>query len=221
MTLEPHNPLDLETMLRSPAPRPDHERVVGRDAITSFAVGSILAAVASYAPHVRFVFSYLVVLVHEMGHALAGWLFGYPSLPAFDFAYGGGVTMHGEQSMAIVCAWAGLLLWLAWRHWSNPRARFAWGAVVVVYLLLSSTGAHDGVLNAAGHGTELVIAVVFMVRAIAGVAVVHAIERPLYAACGLFIVLESVRFGYGLATDEATRWLYEQAKGGGHWMDFW
>ena len=41
-------------------------------------------------------------LVHEMGHAIFGWLFGYPSFPAFDVIWGGGVTIHTGRSHCFV-----------------------------------------------------------------------------------------------------------------------
>ena len=45
---------------------------------------------------------YFVVLAHELGHTLAGWAFGRPSLPAFDFVYGGGVTATMDASKALL-----------------------------------------------------------------------------------------------------------------------
>ena len=56
--------------------------------------------------------------------------------------------------------------------------------------------------------------------ALSGSAVVHAAERPLYAACGFFIVFSDTAFAYRLMTSPGQRRLYEAAKGGGHWMDF-
>ena len=55
-------------------------------------IGFGLAVCTQIFSFLEMLVGYFVVLVHEMGHAIAGWLFGYPSLPAFDFTYGGGVT---------------------------------------------------------------------------------------------------------------------------------
>ena len=55
----------------------------------AFAIGLGLAVLTELWPLLRSLIGYFVVLVHELGHAASGWLFGYPSLPAFDFTYGG------------------------------------------------------------------------------------------------------------------------------------
>lgn len=48
----------------------------------------IAALVVSRVPFLKYLFSFFAILVHEMGYAFAGWLFGYPSIPSFDFFYG-------------------------------------------------------------------------------------------------------------------------------------
>ncbi|MCP5050706.1 MAG: hypothetical protein GY940_26320, partial [bacterium] len=65
-----------------------------RDAWKAMGIGAVITAVILYFPFLSFVFRYMITLVHEIGHAVFGWFFGYPSVPAFDFAYGGGITMH-------------------------------------------------------------------------------------------------------------------------------
>ena len=71
-----------------------------------------------------------------------------------------------------------------------------------------------------GHGTELLIAGIFFYRALSGAAVVHSVERPLYAAIAFFIVFSDINFSYRLMTSPFARAEYADAKGGGHWMDF-
>ena len=43
-----------------------------------------------------YVFNFLAVLVHEIGHAACAWLMGMPSIPAVSPA-GGGVTIWQAQ----------------------------------------------------------------------------------------------------------------------------
>ncbi|PRQ01297.1 hypothetical protein [Enhygromyxa salina] len=193
---------------------------VERQGWVSMGIGAGLALVASALPQLRFIFGYLTILVHEMGHALTAWLFGYPAIPTFDFTYGGGITLQGARVWPLLLLPLGLLAWMGWQHRANPRARWAWTIVGVSFTLLAISPAHRHLMVLMGHGTELVIATVFIYRALSGSAIKLAAERPLYAACGLFIVFESLRFGYGLMTSEELRYMYEQAKGGGHWMDF-
>jgi membrane-associated protease RseP (regulator of RpoE activity) len=193
---------------------------VERQGWVSLGVGAGLALLASALPQLRFIFSYLTILVHEMGHALTAWLFGYPAIPTFDFAYGGGITLQGDRIWPLLLVPLGLLAWMGWQHRANPRAKWAWSIAAVSFLVLALSPAHRHLMVLMGHGTELIIATVFIYRALSGSAIKVPAERPLYAACGLFIVFESLRFGYGLMTSEELRYMYEQAKGGGHWMDF-
>ena len=81
----------------------------------------------------------LTSLAHEIGHALVAWLLGRPSVPAFDFKYGGGVAMIGERNQLLLWAYAAALAALSgasaaicappprsWRSaWSLPRLRSA------------------------------------------------------------------------------------------------
>ena len=93
---------------------------------------------------------------------------------------------------------------------------FAW----MIHAILAFTSAHQVVILFMGHGTELAIAGIFFYRALSGSAVIHSIERPFYAAIAFFIVLSNLSFAYGFITSPLARIAYEDAKGGGHWMDF-
>ena len=192
---------------------------VEKDARKALAIGAGVALVVSLVPLLRFIFSYLLVLVHEMGHTVSNWVFGYGAIPALDFMYGGGVTIYGERSRLLFSLPIAGLALLIWRVREQPRLR--WGVVGLagVYLVLALSPAHRHLITAMGHGTELIIAGVFIYRSISG-AIRVEIERPLYAACGLFIVFECLRFAAGLMRSASARRAYENAKGGGHWMDF-
>ncbi len=186
----------------------------------AFVRGGVAAAVASLVPFTRFVFGYLVVLVHELGHAVAGWAFGYPSIPAFDFMYGGGVTIHPGRSAGLLvllaCGWIALAVWVR----ENRRLLFAVSGGAAIWALLAATPAHEIVEIAMGHGAELAVAGIFLHRAGTGNACRIAAERPLYAFCGVLMLLHDLRFAGGLLASPLARDLYEDAKGGGHGMDF-
>lgn len=183
-------------------------------------LGLGLALLTEYFSFLRVLVGYFVVLVHELGHTLVGWLFGYPSIPAFDFAYGGGVTSHTEQSAFLLMFVYGLLAFLLWAFRGN-RVSFALVAAASAgYTLLLVTDGADIVMIAMGHGAELVFAALFIHRAVSGRACEHAAERPLYAWIGFHIVFHDLRFARGLIVSSFQREMYEGAKGGGHWMDF-
>jgi hypothetical protein len=191
-----------------------------REALKSLAIGLGLAVGILLVPFLRFVLGYLTILVHELGHAVAGWLFGYPSIPAFDFRYGGGVTGHESRQLPIVIAVLGALGYAIWYCRRHRLAAAIAGAATALYALAAFTPLHQALITFMGHGSELVFAGIFLYRAISGSAIKHAVERPLYAMVGFFIVLSDMRFAWGLIHDAGARAAYEEAKGGGHWMDF-
>jgi len=171
-------------------------------------------------PFIEYLFAFIRVPVHEFGHALAGWFYGYPSIPAFDFEYGGGVTVYNDRSTSIAWSVGIVILGAA----ALLRKQFAWVilcAVLFVFLLATGlTETHEMVMSYMGHGTELIFAGIFFYRAFAGSAIKVAAERPLYAFIAWLIWLENLRFAWKLIQDAAERVMYEEAKGGGHWMDF-
>ena len=182
--------------------------------------GLVLALVFLFVPFLGFVLGYLGILVHELGHAATGWLFGYPSIPAFDFVYGGGVTSHESRKMLIVVIVLAALAYGLWRLRGRPRGLIAAGVCAALYVLFAFTWLHDALITFMGHGAELIFAGIFLYRAISGSAIRVAAERPLYAFVGFFLVLHDLRFSWRLIHDAAERWAYQEAKGGGHWMDF-
>jgi hypothetical protein len=195
-------------------------RELDRDGLKALGVGLAIAIPVFLVPFLNFVFAYLVVLIHEFGHAVAGWIFGYPSLPAFDFSYGGGATLHGERQVGLV-----VLVYLAavGAGWLLRRSRLAvasLAAVVAIYSVLAWTPAHEALMLFMGHGAELLFAGLFLYRAMSGSGVRVPAERPAYAFAGWFILLFDLRFALRLFARPAERALYEDAKGGGHWMDF-
>jgi len=186
----------------------------------AFGAGLLLAVLTEVVPFLRVLVGYFVVLVHELGHALAGWLFGYPSIPAFDFTYGGGVTLHQGRAVAIVLAVYVVFAVLAFVFRRNPATLVVVGATTALYSVLLATGTADVFIIAMGHGGELFFAWLFLHRALSGRACHHAAERAAYAWIGFHVVFHDLRFAWGLATNAFQREMYAGAKGGGHWMDF-
>lgn len=195
----------------SKAPRPVWEVL---------AIGALLTAAAWFFPFARYVFQAFLTLVHELGHAAAGWIFGYPSIPAFDFTYGGGVTIHQDRSQWLLGLAYLLLFGALFRLRQRPRAFWWTAAALVCYALLAHTAAHDLLIVAMGHGFELLFAGIFLYRAISGRGCIYAAERPLYAFVSFFILLSDLYFAHRLHNSPTFRSEYRSAKGGGDWMDF-
>ncbi len=164
-------------------------------------------------------FSYLSVLVHELGHAACAWAFGYPSIPSFDFFHGGGVTAIGDRRIGllvlIVLVWA----FLFHRYRSHGAGRIGLGVIAALYGVVGLTGLHRHLIACAGHGAELLLAGVFLYRAFNGSGLRVPAERPLYAFLGLFVLIRAAHFAFGLATSPLERDIYVELKGGME-MDF-
>lgn len=183
-------------------------------------LGALVAALVLSVPALEVAFGGLMIVIHELGHAAVGWLFAYPSLPAFDLRYGGGVTRHMAPSGALQVAVYAALLAALWLLRRNPGGRLAAAGALVGYALAAHTSLHRVLMLAAGHGAELALAGVFLYRALTGAAVLHPQERPLYAGVGFYMLFYDLRFAARLLTSAEARLRYQQAKGGGHWMDF-
>lgn len=188
----------------------------------ALAVGAV-AGLALYAlPLTRFLLQYLATLVHELGHAAVGWSFGYPSIPAFDFMYGGGVTMLDQRNTGVlIFVYAGFaaLGWWLWKRGAQVALAIL-ALFVAVYSMAAFTPAHEALFLVAGHAAELLFAGIFLYRALSGSACRTPGERPLYGAVATFLLLHAAGFAWRLMTDAAFRVEYEEAKGGGRWMDF-
>ncbi|MCH8082904.1 MAG: hypothetical protein IH885_01590 [Myxococcales bacterium] len=188
--------------------------------ILSMLIGSALALWTLNSPFLYTLSNMMKTLVHELGHTFAGWGFGIPSVPAFDFSYGGGVTIHQDPSAFVLALIYAALAYLLFLYRRNPRSLALIGMIGGAHIALMATGLDEPVTIAMGHGFELLFAGIFFYRALSGFACVHGAERPLYGFLGFLITFDNMRFAYRLIHSHEHRWMYENAKGGGHWMDF-
>ncbi len=177
----------------------------------------LVAAIVVYAvPFTRLVFSALVTLFHEFGHAVAGWLFGHVSLPAFDFVYGGGLTHRGPFRMSIVVAIACGFAYLGWLFRENRKSVMLIAAIGFAWLLIViSPWRRELVMAAAGHLSEFILAGVLFYKALAGVGWRNPdFERPLGAFVAFFVQIHSTLFAWRLGHDAEFLAWYRQGKGG-------
>lgn len=208
---------------REPVVRPyviEEERVAdGRIGATEWKVlgfGLAAAIVIYVLPFTRFVFSAIVTLFHELGHAVAGWLFGYPSLPAFDIIYGGGLTHYGQWHLSIVLAIGCGFAWLAWLFRENRRSL----AIVVAFfalwlVIVTREWRREIVMASAGHLAEYILAGIMFYKALAGTGWRSPeLERPLGAFVAFFVQIHSMLFAKRLLGDPSFLDWYRQGKGG-------
>jgi hypothetical protein len=187
--------------------RPMEDGRIGAREAKSLGIG-LGAAILVYAlPFTRFVFSALVTLFHELGHAVAGWLMGYPSIPAFDFVYGGGLTHHGEFKRTIAIAIAIGFAYAAWLFRENRRSVAIIAALFPVWLLfVTREWRREIVFAAAGHAGELILAAIFFYKALSG--------KALEAFVAFFVQIHTMLFAWRLLHDGGFLQWYREGKGG-------
>jgi hypothetical protein len=164
-------------------------------------------------PFGAYAISMLGTLAHEIGHAAMGWLLGCPSLPAFDFSYGGGVTVRGERMDLLLLAYGAAVAAFLWTRRGNRLALGVIGGAAAALGILACSDS-DLPFRAAGHLGELAIAGIFLFRALSGVAVAHAAERWLYALVGWTLLLRAVGLAWGIVHDFDLRDHYLEGKRG-------
>ena len=208
---------------RVPIVRPyviEEERIgdgrIGKSELKVMGFGLVAAIVAYAVPFTRFIFSAIVTLFHEFGHAIVGWLLGYPSLPAFDFVYGGGLTHHGEFHLSIAVAIAGVFAYLAWLFRENKKSVAIVAVLFGIWLFfVTAEWRREIAFASAGHLVEFILAGIFFYKALAGVGWrAPEFERPLGAFVAFFVQIHSTLFAWRLIHDPAFLEWYRQGKGG-------
>jgi hypothetical protein len=177
----------------------------------------LAAAVVVYAiPFTRFVFSALVTLFHEIGHAAMGWLFGHASLPAFDLVYGGGLTHYGVFRRSIVIAVAAAFLYAGWLFRHNKKSVSIVAAMFLVWLfIVAKEWRRETAMASGGHLAEFILAGIMFYKALAGVGWRNPdVERPLGAFIAFFVQIHATLFAWRLTHDAAFMSWYREGKGG-------
>lgn len=153
-------------------------------------------------------------LCHEMGHAAGALLVGRPALPAFDFSFGGGVTMTGERRWWLLALYAVGVVML-WRQAGERRwVRWGVGTATGLVALLVLTGLDEAWFVWMGYGGELIIATVFLHRALTGVAEVYPGERWLYGMVAWGLLGHALGMCWMLLFDPAFQHTYLMGKRG-------
>jgi len=183
-------------------------------ALEAAIAGIFLAFLLLLSKQVTFICSYFIILIHELGHAFTAWSFGYPAIPAFDFLYGGGVTMHLNRVPVFAIAIYAAIGYLFYRYRKNQFTLGVLFGFSSLYTLFAITPLHEILQIGMGHGFELIFAIIFLYRGLSGYACRYSIERPLYAMLAFFTVFRGCNFSWRLIFDLDYRSLYEYGKGG-------
>jgi hypothetical protein len=178
---------------------------------------AFVAAVIVYAiPFTRFVLSAMVTLFHEFGHAVVGWLLGIPSIPAFDFVYGGGFTHQSTFKLPIALAVAAGLGWLLYLNRENRKGLILFSIVALLWLLfVSREWRRELAIGAAGHLAEFVLAGILLYKSITGTGFRNpVVEKPVAAFLAFFVQIHSMLFAWKLLHNPGFLSRYREGKGG-------
>ncbi len=185
-----------------------------KEAYTSLGIGLFLAILISSLQFLSFALSYFIILVHELGHTFAGWLFGYPSIPAFNFVHGGGITLTQTRADSVIIL---IYLALGFLFFYYRKKRFTLGFLAIftlIYSYIAFNNIHQGIITFMGHGFELIFTGIFLYRGFSGYGLRLSLERPLYYMLAFFTFFKDVGFAWNLIYNSEIREIYEDGIGG-------
>jgi len=166
---------------------------------------------------------YMRIFFHELGHCVTFWLFGYPSVPMFDFEYGGGVTYPVMGRLwvlqyGVFAAMAGGLCYLCrtdgffFNDECYPLLVIAI-LLIALHLSVAFNEGHRALIFFMGYGAEIIMAVFCMVRAILKLTLYGVVERYLNMIFGLFVIGSNIALLAGLIYSDIVRDAYSMQKG--------
>lgn len=165
---------------------------------------------------------YMGVLLHEIGHTFARWLFGSPAIPTFDLTHGGGMTYDFPRSMLlqglIYIIFAAGGVWLYRHHYYLQVILLA--VFTALHAALGMTAGHDIFMLYMGHGAEILLGYFCLLRATLSPEFRIGAERVINLVFGFFILGKNIMENILLITDDVHRMVYEEQKGGHGFGDF-
>lgn len=180
-------------------------------------IGFLLALCIYHILWLQAVIYPLITITHELGHALVGWLVGYPALPLFDFEQHEGMTRYGNQNLAVLLSiYLGLAI-LLFRYRHNSLTLSISLGVILTYSIIIFTRLSNVLIVFMGHGAELVLASILLYLAVANRILPL---RLLCATLGYFIVLYDLSFAYKLKYDLSYQLIYAYHSSGNRLGDF-
>lgn len=115
----------------------------------------MLSLICHIVPIVNIAAHSLVTVVHECGHTVAAWLFGYPAIPVFV-----GIqprTIMFERPLLLMVVYLAVLGWWMYRYWQLHHSysyRMLAGVAIYLFFFFSPELTHR-LLGIMGHGGEI------------------------------------------------------------------
>lgn len=154
-------------------------------------------------------FIYITVFFHELGHALFFWIFGYPSLPSFNFQYGGGETYPFARQWLIQIG-----MYLIGAYSLYRAKQIGWPTFLIIpltglFLVLCAVSLTQYwpiiIGTFMGHGTEAIIGAILISRSLFNIWLLNGQERWLNAIIGSHIIFFLIQNMWQIAYDPEMR----------------
>jgi hypothetical protein len=204
----------------APMPIPPRRRAASQvRQLTSTATGALLTglglalALTTLGP-LRVLFRGFLILVHELGHAITYWIFGYPAVPSVNLLHGGGITLALNRLWPLVWLILLGLAYLLYRYRQSTNSVSWLLAITGLYSFCALTLWHQRLIAYMGHGAETLAISVCLYCAMGGYRCRHGGERTIYAMLGFFTWFEDIRFAGGLLWDADLQANYLNGIGG-------
>ncbi len=165
--------------------------------------------------------NYMATFFHEIGHTISMWFFGYPAIPAFDFAHGGGISLAltGQQIPILVIVWG----FLGYSFWLLKGYKDLQIGIILLFLfniVFAFNQYHVAINDFMGAIFECLVAAFFIYRALFNLAPRGDLERFLNAFFGFGMIFQVFVNSYGLLSSSVYRLAYYQQKGSHGFGDF-
>ncbi|MBV5260301.1 hypothetical protein FLX56_17960 [Synechococcus moorigangaii CMS01] len=204
----------LHGPLASPSPQASGRRHLHPGTPNALILGIGLGFLLFLVPPSRFILDVFLTLAHEIGHAIAYWIFGYPAVPSFDFIFGGGITLALNRAPLVFLLLYGSLGYLAWQYRRNRGTLIALAGLALLQLSLILIGWDQIMIIAMGHLFEIGAVFICLYFALGKYFCHVPGEQTLYALLASFSFLENSAFFGRLMASETFRISYRVGKGG-------
>ncbi|MGB2924231.1 MAG: hypothetical protein WBB82_02925 [Limnothrix sp.] len=189
-------------------------RGLNQDTRSALLTGICLTIVLFFIPITHGILNVFLTLVHELGHAAASWIFGFPAVPSFDFRFGGGITLSLPRfEILVILVYAGLVS--AAFFYRRNRPTLIWlGSFAAIHFLLLLSGWDRLAIAAMGHIAEVGVIFICGYFALGKYFCYYGGEQTLYAMLASFSFLNNIQFFSGLVFNSSMRVAYRAGKGG-------
>ncbi len=123
----------------------------------SLVIAIILALIVKIIPMLNFIIYYYTITAHELGHAITGWVYGYISIPTFDFINGGGTTYYVSRPVILQFLVVCIIFFLLYKANTKSEKNITVTIIIIatIFCFTFLSPAHTFLLSFMGIGGEL------------------------------------------------------------------